>query len=112
MSEAENKGALWQSFSEKGRHILRLAVRWLIALTAFVLIYAMMINTVITPSRHTVNVGDVAAEDIYAPRTAEDTVKTNAAREAAREAVGISYLEDAAITQKVLANLETCFDQM
>ena len=39
MSEMENKGALWQSFSDKGRQILRLGVRWLIALTAVVLVY-------------------------------------------------------------------------
>ena len=112
MEQAQNKAVLGQRFLAGWRRASGVLFRALIAFVAALLVYAMMIETVITPQRHTVEQGMVATEDIYAPRTVEDTAKTEAAREAAREAVGMSYSEDTAITQSVMSAMNTCFDQM
>ena len=112
MEQAQNKAVFRQRFLAGWRRVSGVLFRGLIAFVAALLVYAMMIETVITPQRHTVEQGMVATEDIYAPRTVEDTAKTEAAREAAREAVGMSYSEDTSITQGVMSAMNTCFDQM
>ena len=54
--------------------------------------------TALTPERYTVQVGDIAAENIAAPRQVEDTATTEALRSAARNATKPVYtLDDALI---------------
>jgi putative nucleotidyltransferase with HDIG domain len=113
MTETYSKeNALGARLREGWQRVSGALFRALIALLAAGAIYAMMIDTVITPRRHTVTVGAVATEDVFASRTMEDSAQTDAKRQEARDAVGDSYSEDSAVTQKIISTLITCFDQM
>ncbi len=56
--------------------------------------------------------GDVAKETILAPRAVEDTVSTEAAREAARNAVSEKFVQDQSTTDSVLADITGAFESL
>lgn len=86
------------------RRISRVAGTSLALAIAFALLVWNVSGTKLELSR-----GDVAKETILAPRAVEDTVSTEAARQAARDAVSEKYVQDHSTTETVLSGMEEAF---
>ena len=109
----EKAASRWQNyFQEKGQALLRALIRVLAALLVTAALYAMALDGLLVKNEVKLSVGSVATEDLFAPRNVEDSLATQEARQAARDAVGDIYTTDPAATQLVLGNLETCFEQL
>ena len=94
-----NKG---QSFTDLIRGIA-------VGAAAFLLLFIMLL-TGVTPDQYDISVGQPASKTIYATKDVEDTVTTNALREAAANAVEPSYKNaDAGTNGTVLSNLQAEF---
>ena len=88
----------------------RAAQLTLIIMTASlaVMVLALMYLCVVPP-RYDLEAGMVSADTIYAPREIEDTVTTNARKEAARNAVPDHYIVDDVITADVMMQVKSAF---
>lgn len=80
------------------------AVSWLVVAAI------LMIN--VQPRKYTLEVGELATEDILASRNVKDTITTQQRKQAAMDAVPDKYRQDDAVTADVLAKLEGCYDAM
>ena len=79
---------------------------------AFLLLFTMLL-TGVTPDQYDISVGQPASKTIYATKDVEDTVTTNALREAAANAVEPSYKNaDAGTNAAVLSNLQAEFETL
>lgn len=64
-----------------------------------------------SPKRYNLSVGDIAPETITATKDVVDEISTELKRELAAESVPVSYKEDVTAIGRVLASLETIFDE-
>ncbi len=68
--------------------------------------------TSLTPKRYEVSVGAVAAESITAPRIVEDSVNTEALRQAARNNVSPVYSVDEKLADTLISNAQSFFSAL
>ena len=84
----------------------------LICSVTYILLTAMLLVG-ITPEQHEIQIGAPAALDILATKDVNDTVTTEANRDAAAAAVEPSYKSvDPSVVGEVLADIEDCFGQL
>lgn len=76
------------------------------ALFALNLIVSLM---VLSPKQYDIAVGDIASEAIFASRTVEDEITTDALRQAARNAVPTIYATDEGTATKLVTDARTFF---
>lgn len=68
--------------------------------------------TSLTPKRYVVSVGSPATESITTPRLVEDTVNTEALRQAARNNVAPVYAVDEKLTDTLISNAQSFFSAL
>ena len=96
----------------KGQSFTGLIRSIVVGAAAFLLLFAMLL-TGVTPDQYDISVGQPASKTIYATKDVEDTVTTNALREAAANAVEPSYKNaDAGTNGAVLSNLQAEFSAL
>lgn len=77
------------------------------------LLIFLLLLTGVTPDQYDIHVGQPASKSVYATKDVEDTVTTEALREAAANAVEPSYKSaDASVTSAVLEDLSNTFQQL
>ena len=96
----------------KGQSFTGLIRSIVVGAAAFLLLFAMLL-TGVTPDQYDISVGQPASKTIYATKDVEDTVTTNALREAAANAVEPSYKNaDAGTNEAVLSDLQAEFSAL
>ena len=96
----------------KGQSFTGLIRSIVVGAAAFLLLFAMLL-TGVTPDQYDISVGQPASKTIYATKDVEDTVTTNALREAAANAVEPSYKNaDAGTNGAVLSDLQAEFSAL
>ena len=96
----------------KGQSFTGLIRSILVGVAAFLLLFTMLL-TGVTPDQYDISVGQPASKTIYATKDVEDTVTTNALREAAANAVEPSYKNaDAGTNEAVLSDLQAEFSAL
>ncbi len=83
----------------------------IIAAVTMLIVYALMAVSVMHP-RYDIKAGEKSAGSIYATRDIEDKVSTEAAKKAARAAVGLVYVGDAAAANETAQNISAFFDSV
>ncbi|NLI53023.1 MAG: HDIG domain-containing protein [Clostridiales bacterium] len=83
----------------------------IVLLVGFVLACAVTITS-LTPKRYEVSVGAAAKEAITAPRMVEDTVMTEALRQAARNSVSSVYAVDTELADTLISNAQSFFSAL
>ena len=96
----------------KGQSFTGLIRSIVVGAAAFLLLFTMLL-TGVTPDQYDISVGQPASKTIYATKDVEDTVTTNALREAAANAVEPSYKNaDAGTNGAVLSDLQAEFSAL
>ena len=96
----------------KGQSFTGLILGSVVGAAAFLLLFTMLL-TGVTPDQYDISVGQPASKTIYATKDVEDTVTTNALREAAANAVEPSYKNaDAGTNGAVLSDLQAEFSAL
>ena len=96
----------------KGQSFTGLIRSIVVGVAAFLLLFTMLL-TGVTPDQYDISVGQPASKTIYATKDVEDTVTTNALREAAANAVEPSYKNaDAGTNEAVLSDLQAEFSAL
>ena len=96
----------------KGQSFTGLIRSIVVGVAAFLLLFTMLL-TGVTPDQYDISVGQPASKTIYATKDVEDTVTTNALREAAANAVEPSYKNaDAGTNGAVLSDLQAEFSAL
>ena len=96
----------------KGQSFTGLIRSIVVGAAAFLLLFTMLL-TGVTPDQYDISVGQPASKTIYATKDVEDTVTTNALREAAANAVEPSYKNaDAGTNEAVLSDLQAEFSAL
>ncbi|MBP3411365.1 MAG: HDIG domain-containing protein [Clostridia bacterium] len=79
---------------------------------AFVLLFALLL-TGITPDQYDIHVGQPSSKTVYATKDVEDSVTTEALRQAAASQVEPSYKSvDASVNAAVITDMQTAFDSI
>ncbi len=98
--------------TSKGQGFTGLIRSIVVGIIAFLLLFTMLL-TGVTPDQYEIDVGQPASKTIYATKDVEDTVTTNALRDAAANAVEPSYKSaDAGTNSVVLTNLQAELDAL
>ena len=93
-------------------HLSGVIQRALCALATFLVVFVLLVAGV-TPDQYDIHVGQPASKSIYATKDVEDTVTTQALREAAASAVEPSYKSaDMSVNSSVLTSIERTFDTL
>lgn len=96
----------------KGQSFTGLIRSIVVGAAAFLLLFTMLL-TGVTPDQYDISVRQPASKTIYATKDVEDTVTTNALREAAANAVEPSYKNaDAGTNEAVLSDLQAEFSAL
>ena len=96
----------------KFSHLSGVIQRALCALATFLVVFALLIAGV-TPDQYDIHVGQPASKSIYATKDVEDSVTTQALREAAANAVEPSYKSaDMSVNSTVLTAIERTFSAL
>ena len=83
-----------------------------IVLTVSFALACLVTITSLTPKRYEVSVGSVAKESITTPRMVEDSVNTEALREAARNNVSQVYAVDEKLADTLISNAQSFFSAL
>lgn len=83
-----------------------------IVLTVSFALACLVTITSLTPKRYEVSVGSVAKESITTPRMVEDSVNTEALREAARNNVSPVYAVDEKLADTLISNAQSFFSAL